>query len=399
MFQEMPKPISYYNREFAKRFSKYKDPYTGNSIKTAQDYLYAIRSQEAGRCIKNDKRLTVEELNVEYRLYFQDIELPDGLSVLNMDDFLREYDLKKILAIGEYDSNAEESEDCIEEEKQDSEQFDEETIDHMEELYSLIGINSVKKNVSSLIDFVKMQRMREKANMKALPLSLHLVFTGNPGTGKTTVARILAGIYKDIGVLSKGQLVEVSRADLVAGYVGQTAIKTKEAVKAALGGVLFIDEAYSLYKGGNDFGQEAIDTLLKEMEDNRKDLVVIVAGYPELMEGFLDSNPGLRSRFNNTIAFPDYTSEELEKIFYRFCVKYDYDIEDKAKELLRNHLNYVVRRKDESFANARTVRNLFEHVLKNQATRVMNSRSISEEDLRIIKEEDFDPKVVYYSKF
>jgi SpoVK/Ycf46/Vps4 family AAA+-type ATPase len=168
----------------------------------------------------------------------------------------------------------------------------------MEELESLVGLTTIKEDVKELMAFVKIQKLRQDSGLKSVPVSLHLVFTGNPGTGKTTVARIIGRLYKQIGVLSQGQLVEVDRSGLVAGYVGQTALKTQEQIKKAMGGVLFIDEAYALAQKDDAFGQEAIDTVLKAMEDHRDDLVVIVAGYTKPMEKFINSNPGLKSRFN-----------------------------------------------------------------------------------------------------
>ena len=208
--------------------------------------------------------------------------------------------------------------------QQEAAAVQEEETDPMEELDALIGLQSIKHDVKEIIAYAKVQKMREENGLKTAPVSLHLVFTGNPGTGKTTVARIMAKLYRQIGVLSKGQLVEVDRSGLVAGYVGQTALKTQQKIEEAMGGVLFIDEAYALAKEGNDFGQEAIDTILKAMEDNRKDFIVIVAGYTKPMETFIESNPGLKSRFNKYIEFADYTMEELTAIFQTFCDKYEY---------------------------------------------------------------------------
>ncbi len=242
--------------------------------------------------------------------------------------------------------------------------------DPMEDLDALIGLNAIKDDVKELIAFVKIQKMRKEQGLKAVPVSLHLVFTGNPGTGKTTVARILARLYKQIGVLSKGQLVEVDRSGLVAGYVGQTAIKTQEKISQAMGGVLFIDEAYALSQKDDAFGQEAIDTILKAMEDNRDDFVVIVAGYTEPMEVFINSNPGLKSRFNKYIEFEDYSIDDLEKIFMMNCKKYDYVLEENVEKHVRE---LIVQRKmehSENYANAREVRNLFEEIITNQAKRV-----------------------------
>jgi SpoVK/Ycf46/Vps4 family AAA+-type ATPase len=252
-------------------------------------------------------------------------------------------------------------------------------------LEELVGLESVKKDVLELSSLMKMQVRRKRENLPEVPVSLHLVFAGNPGTGKTTIARILAEIYRDIGVLSKGQLVEVDRSGLVAGYVGQTAIKTREKIEEAKGGILFIDEAYTLSRGENDFGQEAIDTVLKAMEDMRDDFIVIVAGYTELMEGFIDSNPGLESRFNKYIFFPDYTADELIRIFSSMCKKYGYELTEDAKPILEEKIRLMEENKGENFANARDVRNLFEKIVTNQAKRLA---SLPEEDIRIITASD-----------
>ena len=266
------------------------------------------------------------------------------------------------------------------EEKKDEEPEE----DPMETLEKLIGLGSIKDDVKELTAFVKVQKARQEQGLKSVPVSLHLVFTGNPGTGKTTVARIIAKIYKQIGVLSKGQLVEVDRSGLVAGYVGQTAIKTTEQIKKAMGGVLFIDEAYSLSQKDDAFGQEAIDTILKAMEDNRKDFVVIVAGYTEPMKKFIESNPGLKSRFNKYIEFPDYSVDELEEIFYMNCNKYDYKVDEDVKHQVRALITSRKMGSIDNFANAREIRNLFEEIITNQAKRVSTLESPSNDDMMTI---------------
>lgn len=258
------------------------------------------------------------------------------------------------------------------------------------ELAGLIGLQTVKAEVSKLSNYVKMQQLRKQKGMMSVPVTYHCVFTGNPGTGKTTVARILAGIYRDMGVLRKGHLVETDRSGLVAEYVGQTAVKTNKLIDSALDGVLFIDEAYTLVQGGSgdSYGPEAVATLLKRMEDDRNRLVVILAGYSGPMKQFIDSNPGLRSRFNRFIHFDDYSSEELMAIFRLNASKYDYLLDHKAEERLRELFAEAVAVKDEHFGNARFVRNIFEKVMENQASRLASSTDITEDKLRTILSED-----------
>ena len=258
----------------------------------------------------------------------------------------------------------------------------------MEELNELIGLQTVKHDVEELVGLAKIRKMREEKGMKSVPVSLHLVFSGNPGTGKTTVARILGKLYKEIGILSTGQMIETDRSGLVAGYVGQTAIKTQKKIQEAMGGILFIDEAYTLNQKDESFGQEAIDTILKAMEDHRDEFVVIVAGYTQLMKDFVESNPGLKSRFNKFFEFPDYTSDELQQIFELQCNKYQYKLTDEADAAVRKEIIRLEEQKGENFANAREVRNLFEKIITNQAARVSALEEVDEEMLSTITIDD-----------
>ncbi len=260
----------------------------------------------------------------------------------------------------------------------------------LEELNSLIGLEGVKEEVNSLINLLRINKIRAQRGLNQVPMSLHLVFSGNPGTGKTTVARILAKIYKELGVLTTGQLVEVDRSKLVAGYVGQTAIQTQEKLQEAMGGILFIDEAYTLSsnKGDSDFGQEAIDVILKFMEDNRDDIVVIVAGYPDLMEEFLESNPGLRSRFNKYINFEDYKPVELTEIFKHMCQKAGYSINNDVEQYVMRLMENTFNNRSENFANAREVRNIFERAVTNQANRLVFDTELTNDQLMELTEQD-----------
>lgn len=256
-------------------------------------------------------------------------------------------------------------------------------------LNNLEGLSRVKGQVCDWVDQIKVFQMRKERGMSVPDMSYHIVFTGNPGTGKTTVARLMAQIYCALGVLSEGHLVEVDRGDLVAGYVGQTAVKTRDVLKKAYGGVLFIDEAYSLANGGaNDFGQEAIDTILKEMEDKRDNLVVIVAGYDDLMEKFISSNPGLRSRFKNFIQFTDYTGEELFNIFTGLCNKNQYTVTAEARSALKSYFDNLYKNRDKNFGNGRDVRNAFESIVTRQSKRVARLYNPSDAEMTEITAED-----------
>lgn len=262
----------------------------------------------------------------------------------------------------------------------------------MNELNDLTGLEDVKKDIKSLVNLLKIKKLREERGMKQPSVSLHMVFSGNPGTGKTTVARLLAKIYGCLGVLETGQLVEVDRSGLVEGFVGQTATKTKEVVESALGGVLFIDEAYTLTanKDGKDFGQEAVDTLLKLMEDNRDNLIVIVAGYTQLMEDFVNSNPGLKSRFNKYILFKDYTGDQLYDIFMSMCKKQDYEPNTPGKKYVKEYFTERAESHDENFANAREVRNYLERSIARQASRIVTIDNITDKQIRTLTKADLE---------
>lgn len=262
----------------------------------------------------------------------------------------------------------------------------------LDELNSLVGLDSVKDKVKDLIAYQKVQKMRRDNNLHSVKNTLHLAFLGNPGTGKTTVARIVGRIYKQLGLLSKGHFVEVSRTDLIAGYQGQTALKVKKVIEKAKGGTLFIDEAYSLTENdhSDSYGRECLTELTKALEDYRDDLAVIVAGYTEPMQKFFESNPGLRSRFSTFIEFEDYSVRELEEILVDMCAKNDYELSESAKKLLHIYLENKVNSKEENFANGRMIRNLYEELVMNHARRVFNMETPNIVDLKTILDVDFN---------
>ncbi len=260
----------------------------------------------------------------------------------------------------------------------------------LEKLNNLVGMDNVKYEINSLINFLKIQKLRQEKKLATISVTLHSVFCGPPGTGKTTVARLMGEIYKELGILSKGHLVETDRAGLVAGYVGQTAIKVDKLIESALDGVLFIDEAYALKpeSSGNDFGQEAIDTLLKRMEDYRDRLVVIVAGYSEEMSRFINANPGLQSRFNKYFYFEDYQANELLNIFEKICEHNHFKLTEESKQALLNKLNDLYTNRDKKFGNGRLVRNIFEKTIEKQANRLVKLSGVSKEMMMTILPED-----------
>lgn len=258
-----------------------------------------------------------------------------------------------------------------------------------QEIDSLIGLHKVKKLISEVQAFISIQMRRREEQLATEPLVLHMIFKGNPGTGKTTIARLIARLFKEMGVLQKGHLVEVERADLVGEYIGHTAQKTREQIRRALGGVLFIDEAYSLTRGGErDFGKESIDTLVRGMEEYKSEFVLILAGYREEMNSFIRSNPGLKSRFPIIIDFPDYTLDELMKIADLMLSQRQYCLSSDARRELMNCLVESTRGGREHSGNARLVRNLIERSIRRQAVRLMNQKNISREDLLLIRQQD-----------
>lgn len=262
----------------------------------------------------------------------------------------------------------------------------------LDELDALIGLEKVKNKVQDLIVHQKVQKLRREKNLHSAKNTLHLAFTGNPGTGKTTVARIVGRIYKRIGLLSEGHFVEVSRTDLIAGYQGQTALKVKKVIEQAKGGVLFIDEAYSITENdhSDSYGRECLTELTKALEDYRDDLVVIVAGYTEPMNKFFESNPGLKSRFNTFIEFDDYNSVEMDNILFSMCQSNDYVLDDEAKNKIHLYFEQQISTKDENFANGRLARNLYDDLVMNHARRVIKVDNPSSVDLSIIKAVDFN---------
>ncbi len=336
------------------------------------DRLQKVFFDYAQCLIKADGTITDEEIKMEKHInniiYYKELELP-GL-------------MNREVVISESIDSAKKKEKTGEKK--------ETLLDVMNEINKLIGLENIKEEIKTLINLIKINKEREERGLPNTSVSLHSVFYGPPGTGKTTIARLLGRVYKCLGLLKKGHIIETDRAGLVAGYVGQTAIQVNKIVEEAKDGVLFIDEAYSLKPetGGNDFGQEAIDAIVKRMEDYRDNLVVIVAGYTDEMNRFIESNPGLKSRFNRYFYFKDYTPEELLKIFELFCKNSSFSLTKKAGEKLLDMFEKLYSEKDRTFGNGRLARNIFEKTIENQANRLVDITPLTTKILSTIIDED-----------
>lgn len=348
-----------------------------------REFFYAFKLMGSIMITCNGKRMKIQINALDQflrKIIYYVLEVENRLDVLKNPDYHEtdEPEEKKALPAN---SKPTISENSLE---------NEELLTLMEEIDAMVGLEPVKKEIHNLVNLMRMRVLRKAKGLEIPNISMHLVFTGNPGTGKTIMARKIAQIYKCLGILSTGVFVETERSGLVAGYMGQTAEQVRKKVEEAKGGVLFIDEAYTLSNSGNegDYGQEAIDTLLKFMEDLREDFVLIVAGYPREMEQFLKSNPGLKSRFNKYIYFDDYSAEELYQIFLQLCKKNDYVLDNAAEDSLLYIITDMVAKKGREFANARDIRNYFEKVITNQANRVMEECISDTEQLVQIKMKD-----------
>ncbi|MBR3771543.1 MAG: AAA family ATPase, partial [Clostridium sp.] len=366
------------------------------TLKVVQEYYQQISvfmNSNEKKLVLNQrywfKKISSDRLDTEF---YEEFEFEDNIQTMKIRQQERIDNLKQEHFLSQQEKKNEEEKNSVQEHYQLAQRSESaKRLDqYLEDLNSLIGLKEVKQEANSLINLIKVKRMREKYQMTVTEMTYHMVFTGNPGTGKTTVARLMAKIYKELGILSKGHLVETDRSGLVAGYVGQTALKVKEVVERAIGGILFIDEAYSLTNQsmGNDYGQEVIDTLVKLMEDNRNDLVVIVAGYQDEMKKFLDSNPGLISRFNKFICFSDYTCQELIDILDYMSEKDGIAFTSDARNDILNQMMNMEEKQRKAFGNARGVRNAFEKILLNQANRLVKLENPTKEQLQEVLVED-----------
>lgn len=344
----------------------------GSKVKAEPKPQY-VEVQENPDMINGDRIYRDDKVSKEEsRVIIRHNNAPDDMNI-DINNEEKPVDVKKI-------NNTDEVKQVI-----DTEDVNLEVL--LDELNQLTGMESVKVEINNLINLLKICRIRQEKGLKLPPTTNHLIFLGNPGTGKTTVARILSKIYHGLGILSKGHLVEVDRSGLVAGYMGQTSEKVMEVVERAKGGILFIDEAYALASGKQegDFGKEAIDILNKAMEDYRDDLIVIAAGYHDEMQDFLDANPGLRSRFNRTIEFPNYNADELVTIMINRAAKLDYEFSDDAIKFVKEKFENVLSCPPENFGNARSVRNYLDRAINNQANRLVNEANFKEDELMLIK--------------